>query len=163
MRVLDKIIKSNVISLTLVTIILIVLTVFVTTKFYEMKVKNTYEIEHFVISGDKKIKTKLNKLSDQDGLKGNIYTINITNNGPTRNYKILLSPIVNNDEDIRLSFNDNIIRNLSSFDKEDNSYIIYNSYLPSSYSSLNKIKIWQRPTSTEDNISVDFNLTFKID
>lgn len=163
MRVLDKIIRNNVISLVVVTIILIVLTVFVTTKFIEMKIKNTYEVEGFVISGDKKIKTKLNKLNDSEGLKEKQYTINITNNGETRNYKILLSPIVDNDSDIRLSFNDNIIRNLSSFDKEDNAYIIYQSYLPSSYSSLNYIRIWQRPTSIEDNIKVDFNLTFKID
>ena len=163
MRILDKIIKSNIISLILVTLVLILMTVFITSKYIDSKLKDTYEVDRFIVSGDKKIKTKLNKLSDQDGIKSKEYTINITNNGIKRDYKILLSPIVENDEEIRVAFNNNIIRNLSSFDKEDNSYIIYEYYLPSSYSSLNTIRMWQKQDSKLNNIKTDFKIEFKID
>ena len=163
MKILDKIIKSNVISLIIVTIILILMTVFITSKYIESKFKNTYVVDNFVVNTDRKIKTKLEKLSDEEGLKTKEYDINITNNGIKRNYKILLSPIIDNDDQIRVSFNNNTIRNLSSFDKEDNSYVIYKYYLPTSYSSLNNIKIWQKQDSNLNNINVDFKIEFKID
>ena len=68
-----------------------------------------------------------------------------------------------NDNDIRLSINGYIIRDLSKFDKEDNSYVIISDTLNSHYTSINNIKLWQKKDSKLDNIKVDFEIKFKID
>ena len=163
MKILDKLIKSNIISLIFVTLILILMTVFVTNKYIESNFKSAYNVDNFIVDSDKTIKTTLKKLSDIDGLNEKAYSINITNNGEKRNYKILLSPIVDNDDDIRLSLNGYITRTLSKFDKEDNSYVIYSDSLNTQYTSINKIKIWQNSDSKIDNIKVNFEIKFKVD
>ena len=162
MKILDNIIKSNIIQLVFVTIVLIFLTVLATVKFYGNYINNNYEVDNFIINSDKRIKTKLKKLNDSEGLKEKGYKVNITNNGEQRYYKILLSPLVDNESEIRVAFNNNVIRNLSSFEKYNDSYVIYNYYLPKSYSSINTIKIWQKQDSTLDNINVNFDIKFEI-
>ena len=139
------------------------MTVFVTVKFYESKINSSYQIGSFIIDSEKKIKTTLKKLSDNEGLKTKNYKVNVTNNGDKKEYKILLSPIIENDSDIRLAINNNVVRNLSSFDKEDNSYVIYTSPLSTSYTSINNIKIWQKQDSTLNNLKVNFEIKVKID
>ena len=76
---------------------------------------------------------------------------------------VIYMKLLVNDNDIRLSINGYIIRDLSKFDKEDNSYVIISDTLNSHYTSINNIKLWQKKDSKLDNIKVDFEIKFKVD
>lgn len=159
MKLLNKTIFENVISLIVFIIIIVALTFIITLKILQNNVYNVYKEDNFMIELEPKINKTLDKLSDIDGLNSKFNKVNITNNNvDTRKYKILITPLNNDASDIRLSVDNYLIRNLSSFDKQNDSYIIYESSLEPQKSILHQIRVWQSKKSQKDNINVNFKI-----
>lgn len=163
MKILNKSILESVISAIIFVIIFIVLTVVVTYKFIESNIHKTYNEKNFMIEIEPKINKELEILSDIEGLKDKYNIINITNNNSdTKKYQILLSPINDDDSDIRVSVDNYLIRSLNNFEKDNNSYILYENNLEANKSRLHQIRLWQSKNNPNKKINVNFKLSVKI-
>ena len=161
MKLLNKTILEYKLSIFLFIIFIVGVGIFATLKIIQNN-NHTYNYKDFIIDMDSKIDKKLEKLTDIEGIDIDANEVNITNNGIGRKYQIILTPIVENEDVIRVSINNQIIRYLSYFDKNEEGYIIYEKYLEKNYSDINKIRIWQNKISNLEPIKVDFEIKIKI-
>ena len=163
MKILNKSIIYYTISLIISIILFIALVVFITFRVINDNVRNVYIDNNMMIDIQPRINKTLDKLSDIDSFKINGNLINITNNSnKTKTYQIILSPINNNESDIKISIDDYIIRYLNKKKKKDNNYIIYELSLEPTYTSVHIIKVFQSNNSNIDNIKANFKLSVKI-
>ncbi len=163
MKILNASIKSYVISGIIFIIFCIIIAVFISIKIYENNIHKTYVINNFTVDLNPNISSKLEKLSDLDGLKSKQYDINITNNNDVaKKYQILLSPLCNEEGLIRLSLDNRIIKTLKDFEKNSDGYILLENNLDSSYSILHNIKLWLDKNSNIDKLKVDFNIKINV-
>jgi len=163
MKGLNKSINKYVLSAMLFTLIAVFLTVVLTINLIKNNIRTVYSDNGFIIDLEPKISGKLEKLSDLDGLSIKTNKINITNNNDyKKKYQILISPLNNYEDNIRVSLNNNFIRYLNNFSKSDGYYIIYEGVLESGYSIVHQISIWQSEDSNIKSISVDFKISIKI-
>ena len=163
MKSLNSSIIGYCIKIIIAILLVVGLIVFITLKIINNDIRNVYVDNSMMIDIQPKIYKTLEKISDEKSfeLKGN--TINVTNNSTTtKKYQILLSPINNNDNDIRLSIDDYIIRYLNKYDKVDDNYLLYELSLDAGYTSINTIKVWLSNSSSLNNINVNFKLMVKV-
>ena len=163
MKVLNKTIIEYIISITIFLMIIIGLAVFITLRFIHSNIYEVYKDNDVLIELNPKVNKKLDKLSDIEGMSSSFYKINLTNNGKRKKYQIYISPLNDNDDNIRISLDNYIIRYLSSFEKVDDKYFIYEADIKSDYSLLHKIRIWQDKLSDKDNLKVNLKISVKIE
>ena len=113
------------------------------------------------------INTKINKdledLSDAEGLGSKYNMINVTNNNNiTKKYQIILTPINKDENDIRMALDDVLIRNLSKFEKQDNSYVVGEYSLLPNQTRMHSIRMWIDKNSQNKKINVNFKVNVKI-
>ena len=162
-KMLNKAIFDHVVSAIVFTLILIASTTIITRKFIESNILNTYSDKGFTIQINPKIKNNLESLSDIEGLNLKSNVINITNNNTEdKTYQVILTPINDDEKDIRLAIDNYLLRNLDNFDKIDNSYLIIEYKLPSGMTNSHTIRMWQDKKVENKKINVDFNLEIKI-
>lgn len=163
MKILNRLIFEHVISAIIFVIFAIVLTVIITMKVIQNNIHNTYKEDNVMIEIEPKINRQLDKLTDIEGLNSKYNVINITNNDNViKKYQILLSPINDNENDIRIYLDNYLIRDLSYYKKEDNSYILYESELKPDFSILHQVRVWQAKNSDKDKINVNFKLSVRL-
>lgn len=105
--------------------------------------------------------------SKSDGValseSGTTYTIT-NNNANTKKYQIIITPN-NNDEkvlsQIKVGIDDIYVYNLSSLDKDNNSYILRTYTLKPGYTKNHLIKIWYNE-DTEESLIKDINFKYDI-
>lgn len=159
MKILNGSIRRIYISMILVVLILIVLTSFIAIKLIENKNKLVYQDNNFMVEIEPNINKTIKSLSDSEGLKEKSNKINITNNSDKeKKYQIRLTPLNNNEDDIRISLN-NTIKNLSNYQKEDNYYILLEDNLKPSYSSIYDLRIFLSKNSSLNVLKVNFTLS----
>ena len=88
--------------------------------------------------------TSLEPLSDYEGLTTSPAKIMLTNNGEETTYKIKICS-KENTNNIRIAINDQIIKDLDTFFKENNCYKIIENVLPATTYHYYEIKVWQKP------------------
>ena len=164
MKAIKRSLIGYIISAVFFVLLFIALVVLIISKYViRENLHNTYQEDNFMIDIDPKINKKLDKLDDANGLYSDFNIVNITNNDQKiRKYQIILSPLSNNEEDIRVSIDNSLIRNLSNFDKNNNNYILGEFELEPSYSNVHQIRMWQDIKSKLDKINVDFKITVNI-
>ena len=163
MKGLNKSIATYIVSAIFFTIIAVSLTVVLTMNLINNNIRKTYEDSGIIVDIEPKIAKRLEKLNDVNGLDIAKNRVNITNNSDTnKKYEILLTPLNNNEKDIRLSLNNLLIRNLDKFEKEDNNYVLFKGELKSGYSAIFQVGMWQSEESESKTITADFKLNVKI-
>lgn len=163
MNNINKTLTKYIISLVIVTIITIFLSYLLISNLLQNKIKTTYQTSNLIVEINPNINRELTKLTDIDGLNSGENHINITNISDTEvNYQILLTNLTSDESFIRLSINDYLIRNLSSFNKENNSYILGEYSLPSNYTACFNISLWLNYTESPiNNNNYKFKLSIK--
>lgn len=164
MKAINKSLVITIISAIFFTIIFIAIVALIVRKVViEGSIYNTYQDQKFMIDFNPKISKTLDKLSDIEGLNSSYSYINITNNNKNkRKYQILLTPINSDEKDIRVSLSNTLIKDLSSFDKNNNNYILGEFSLESGYSNIHQIRIWQKKDSNIDKIKINFKVKVNI-
>lgn len=144
-----------------ITLLIIICAYLLTSLYINNNLTRTIQDHNLIIEYNPKIKTDLLPLKDIDGLGTKGYKVNVTNlNSTNVEYEILLGNINSNEENIRLSFDDMLIRNLNKFTKEDNNYVIYKAIVDAGYTDIHYIKMWLLPG--EDKLPVNFKINVKI-
>lgn len=162
LKALNKEIFDHVFSAIIFTIMLISLGIIISHKYLESNVQKVYNDNNLTIQISPRIKRTLNVLTDSEGLNSKNNVINITNNGEeNRRYKIILTPISDNEEDIRVAIDNSLIRSLSNFDKEDDSYILLVNELEPGFTRIHSVKVWQDKKVENKKIKVNFKLEVK--
>ena len=164
MKAINKSLVITIISAIFFTIIFIAIVALIVRKVViEESIYNTYQDQKFMIDLNPKISKTLDKLSDIEGLNSSYSHINITNNNKNkRKYQILLTPINSDEKDIRVSLSNTLIKDLSSFDKNNNNYILGEFSLESGYSNIHQIRSWQKKDSNIDKIEINFKVKVNI-
>lgn len=161
MKAIKRLLNGYIISAIFFVLLFIALIVLIISKYViQENFHKTYQEDNFMIDIDPKINKKLDRLDDANGLYSDYNIVNITNNDQkTRKYRIILSSLSDNEDDIRVSIDNSLIRNLSNFDKKNNDYILGEFELESGFSNVHKIRMWQDIKSKLNKIKVDFKIT----
>ena len=160
---INKEILDHTISATIFTILLVGAAIVITFKYIDSSIQKVYVDKGFSIQISPKINKSLDILSDYEGLSEKNNLINITNNNSEdMNYQIILTPLSEDEEDIRVALDKNIIKSLSNFEKKDDYYILIDNILPASVTKVHTITMWQDKRVENKKINVDFKLDVKI-
>ncbi len=163
MKKIKKKLFDSIVSMIVFTVVLIVLTIFVTNKFIELNIEKVYADGGLMIQINTKINKDLEDLSDAEGLGSKYNMINVTNNNNiTKKYQIVLTPINKDENDIRMALDDVLIRNLSKFEKQDNSYVVGEYSLLPNQTRMHSIRMWIDKNSQNKKINVNFKVNVKI-
>ena len=163
MKGLNKTIITYIVSAVFFTLFAVGLTVVLTLNLINNNIRNTYIENGVIVDLEPKVTKRLEKQSNVDGLKNVGNRIVITNNGENiKKYKLLLTPLSDNEKEIRVSLNKQLIRILEYFDKEDGAYVLYGGELASGYSAVYEVGMWLSDDSELNNLSVDFKINVKI-
>ena len=163
MKKIKKKLFDSIVSMIIFTVVLIVLTIFVTNKFIELNIEKVYADGGLMIQINTKINKDLEDLSDAEGLGSKYNMINVTNNNNiTKKYQIVLTPINKDENDIRMALDDVLIRNLSKFEKQDNSYVVGEYSLLPNQTRMHSIRMWIDKNSQNKKINVNFKVNVKI-
>ena len=162
MKSLNKELTYYIISSIIFSLILIFSVILLVKNYISHNIRDTYIEKDVVIDIEPSIGYKLLKLDDYNGLKIKPNQINITNNGTLKRYQILLTPLNNNEQDIRVNINNQVITNLSQLPKKDNTYIIYEGTINNEVSIFHKISFWLKDTSSLEELPSNFKLKVKI-
>ena len=163
MKKIKKKLFDSIVSMIVFTVVLIVLTIFVTNKFIELNIEKVYADGGLMIQINTKINKDLEDLSDAEGLGSKYNMINVTNNNNiTKKYQIILTPINKDENDIRMALDDVLIRNLSKFEKQDNSYVVGEYSLLPNQTRMHSIRMWIDKNSQNKKINVNFKVNVKI-
>lgn len=163
MKKIKKKLFDSIVSMIIFTVVLIVLTIFVTNKFIELNIEKVYADGGLMIQINTKINKDLEDLSDAEGLGSKYNMINVTNNNNiTKKYQIILTPINKDENDIRMALDDVLIRNLSKFEKQDNSYVVGEYSLLPNQTRMHSIRMWIDKNSQNKKINVNFKVNVKI-
>lgn len=163
MKKIKKKLFDSIVSMIVFTVVLIVLTIFVTNKFIELNIEKVYADGGLMIQINTKINKDLEDLSDAEGLGSKYNMINVTNNNSiTKKYQIILTPINKDENDIRMALDDVLIRNLSKFEKQDNSYVVGEYSLLPNQTRMHSIRMWIDKNSQNKKINVNFKVNVKI-
>ena len=163
LMVINKELFKNSLSLVGITILFVVLAFVVTINFLKSNVQKTYVDKGFMIQINPKINKELEALTDVEGLNIKANKINITNNNTeTKKYQLILTPIDDNDDSIRLLLDNSLLRPLSNFKKENNNYILGEYFVESGYTVLHTVSMWKDKKHEDKKVSVNFNLTVMI-
>lgn len=163
MKKIKKKLFDSIVSMIVFTVVLIVLTIFVTNKFIELNIEKVYADGGLMIQINTKINKDLEDLSDAEGLGSKYNMINVTNNNNiTKKYQIILTPINKDENDIRIALDDVLIRNLSKFEKQDNSYVVGEYSLLPNQTRMHSIRMWIDKNSQNKKINVNFKVNVKI-
>ena len=163
MKILNKAIFENVLSMVIFIVFLIVITVVITLHFLYTNIQNVYVEDGMMIQINPKINKELEALSDVEGLKIKSNVINITNNNyDTKKYQVYLTPINENDESIRVLLDSGLLRNLSKYEKVDDSYLITGYSLEPNQTRVHTISMWKDKKDENKKINVNFKISVKI-
>ena len=162
MKSINKAIIEHIISAVIFTIFLVAVAIVLTSKFIESNIQKVYSDNGFMIQINPKINKELEELSDIEGLSSKSNIINITNNNNSeKKYQIFLTPVNDNDDDIRISLGNSLIRSLSKYEKKDGSYFLGEYSLPVNQTRIHSIRIWKDKKDHNKKINVNFNLEVK--
>ena len=160
---INKEIFDHVISLIVFTLLLVVLTVIITLNYLHKNVQTVYIDKGFMVQINPKIKKDLESLTDSEGLNSKYNTINITNNNnEMKKYQLILTPLNNDEENIRVLLDNSLLRVLSKFRKEDDHYILGEYSLEKSNTIIHTIRMWKDKKDENKKINVNFNLSVKV-
>ncbi|MGN1372374.1 MAG: hypothetical protein ACI4XM_08900 [Candidatus Coprovivens sp.] len=110
--------------------------------------------------------TKLEILSDGEGLNtlGTTYTIT-NNNSDNITYKVILTPSISDDEvlkNVRVSSDDIYIEDLVSLPKLDGGYVVSTNTLGAGYTKIHLFKYWYKLGTKEDNVGSDLTFSYSV-
>lgn len=141
-------------------VLIIICAYLLTTLYISNNFSKTIAQDNLIIEYPPHIKTTLAPLSDSAGLKSKAYKVNVTNLSDYKvKYAIILSPMINNANNIRVSLDDLLIRNLNNFSEEDNTYVIYTTMVDPGYTDMHFLRFWGYQTSNE--LAINFKLSVK--
>jgi len=162
MKGINNAILMYIISLVFFTLLSVVLVVYLTKNYISNSIRSVYVEKDFMIDVEPRVNKVLDKVSDSVGKTLDTNHVYVTNNGQTRSYQIRIEPINSDDEDIRVNLDNRLIRSLSKFKKDGNSYILYEGVLNKGISFLHKVGFWQNSESKKDNLKIDFKIKVQI-
>ena len=163
LKLLEKDIFNHIISAVFFTLLFAALAVVITMNYIATNIQKVYVDNGFMIQINPKISKELDIISDVEGLNTKTSSVNITNNNTTeKKYQLVLTPLNDNENDIRIALDNVFVRSLSKFKKEDNSYILTEYILPPQQTKIHNVKMWQDKKVQDKKINVNFNLEVKI-
>lgn len=158
--VLNNILNKTVINSVVVTIFIIFLSCLFVRYLMQNKLVNNYQVNNLIVESQDIINRKLNIYADSEALKDATSNyIMITNNGDATRYRILLDYYSPAENDIRASINGFIIKDLCNYNKDNNSYILYEGPISEKETESNIIKLWIKKGS---NNAYDNKFKFKL-
>lgn len=142
MKYINNYLTKYIISLVIAVIITIFLSYLIISNISQNQIKTIYNTSNLIVELNQDINRDLLKLTDIDGLNTSKNIINITNTSKEEiKYKIFLTGLTSDADYIRISLNNNLIRNLSNYTQEGNSYILGEFSIPSNYSAFYNISL----------------------
>ena len=163
LKLLEKDIFNHIISAVFFTLLFAALAVVITMNYIATNIQKVYVDNGFMIQINPKISKELDIISDVEGLNTKTSSVNITNNNTTeKKYQLVLTPLNDNENDIRIALDNVFVRSLSKFKKEDNSYILTEYILPPQQTKIHNVKMWQDKKVQDKKINVNFSLEVKI-
>lgn len=142
MKIIDhEIVRLYFITL-MITIAILLGSYFFVGYLLQDNVKSTVLHDGLMVELNPNINRQFNSLTDYEGLNSKKNIINITNTAEDAYYEILISPLNQDDSNIRLSINDLSIKYLSDLPRDGMAYVIKKDSLPRGYTSINFVKLW---------------------
>ena len=159
MKIIDKELFKYIVSSIIVSFIIIILAYFSVSLIMEGRTTKVINTDNLIIQYTPKLVLNLKRDSDINGLNTNSYNINVTNTGKEMvKYEIDLDNINSDAEYIRVSINNNLIRNLNNYET-DNHYKLGEFQIDSGVTNIHGLKMW---LSKENSPYREKNYQFKV-
>lgn len=147
--------KREIVRYIILIVILVIITfgliIIISMNLLSNERNDIYKTNNLLVNIEPNIKGKIDNISNFNVINNNSNHLVISNNSSNKvSYKILLSPVDDKKDSLKVSLNDTLIRDLSNLKIYEDNYIIFENELDSHYTDIFELKIWLKDDKYKD-------------